>query len=390
MTVTIYMGIIKPDNSTSTSFGTAAQGWANMINAGFRKISSHDHTPGRGKQISSEDLAYSYIDMQGHSLTVSTDVNFKPQDSIDGIAPRSVYVNGVDLYYRNSDVVDVRITEDGLLVSGGVGGFYGDYRLDGSVATFSGEGLQYTFYGPSSTLADINCGPVTADVYVGDYTNNYAEQSYFDSITYKARNITAYAETGGMIPAYSKIESGDTIEYPYAVYTDKFGGVSESDRGNYGTTILGHPRYSPTFFGDVTEGYGRIGQHDTIQKNMKIVCTFDYYNTVVLNGELHYSWSNANPSIITTQFNISETNRTEDEQGTCVIISRKLVFYPNTTDGVPTLRTPSYTWKVTNFGAYKINNLTLFNNPFSTAATDFLGFDFSVAVQTIKAIYNGN
>lgn len=86
------------------------------INSSLYLIDSHDHSPGKGVQITPNGLNInSNLDMIGNILTNAASVNFESQSGTAGL--NSIYEKGVDLYFVDGNGNDVRITQ-----SGGVAG----------------------------------------------------------------------------------------------------------------------------------------------------------------------------------------------------------------------------------------------------------------------------
>lgn len=92
--------------------------FATDINNCMALIDAHDHTPGRGVQLTPASFNInSDVTFQDNNLTFVRSVRFQPQPSpLSGIADiGSVYVSGADLYYNDTLGNQVRITQSGAV-----------------------------------------------------------------------------------------------------------------------------------------------------------------------------------------------------------------------------------------------------------------------------------
>jgi hypothetical protein len=89
--------------------------WAGDINTSLGLIDAHDHSPGKGVQITPAGLNINAdLTIQSHNLTNAESVDFTPQTS--PTSNGSVYVNGVDLYYVDENGNNIRLTQAGSIV----------------------------------------------------------------------------------------------------------------------------------------------------------------------------------------------------------------------------------------------------------------------------------
>lgn len=101
--------------------------WAQDLVTSLNVIDAHDHTPGNGVQITPSGLDInSDLTMQGNNLTVARSIRFDAQSSTfsAGADVGAVYESGVDLYYRDGNGNNIRLTQSGSIVgtSGSISG----------------------------------------------------------------------------------------------------------------------------------------------------------------------------------------------------------------------------------------------------------------------------
>ena len=90
--------------------------YASNVNADLSLIDSHDHTPGKGVQITPAGLNINAdLPMNNHFLTSTAGVSFLAQAVVPGLS--TIYQSGVDLYFTDGNGSNIRITQ-----SGGVAG----------------------------------------------------------------------------------------------------------------------------------------------------------------------------------------------------------------------------------------------------------------------------
>lgn len=110
--ITPFMGLDLPIPTV-----TLGPEWASDLNAALESVDSHDHTSGKGKQItpaainintalsfnanSAEDVTY--LNLENNSSTLTN--------------PYKVYTVNGDLYWNNGSAVPVQITSGGSVVS---------------------------------------------------------------------------------------------------------------------------------------------------------------------------------------------------------------------------------------------------------------------------------
>ncbi len=130
---------------------TPGPDWANNINSCMGGIDEHDHTPGHGVAISSSSIDInSDFSIDGFSLT---DVEAIVFDAIPSFSTsQSVYVVSPDLFFRDGNGNQIRITQSGA-VSGASGTITG---LPSGTASASFQSVGGTFQFQSATNTPAN------------------------------------------------------------------------------------------------------------------------------------------------------------------------------------------------------------------------------------------
>lgn len=133
--------------------------WANNIVADMYAIDSHDHTSGKGVQITPDGMNINAdLEMNSNDLTEARSVRFTPQVALisDPADIGCLYESGVDLYYNDGAGNVVRITQAGV-VTGATGTITG---LPSGTASASFAGGTFTFQSATNTPATMAVGPL--------------------------------------------------------------------------------------------------------------------------------------------------------------------------------------------------------------------------------------
>lgn len=130
--------------------------YAFNINASLTLIDSHDHTPGKGARITPAAMNItSDLSFNNFSATSLASTVFNTQPSI--LTLQSIYVKGVDLYYRDGDDNEIQLTISGNPAGGG-GSITG--LPDGTAGVNYSAGV-FTFSSATNTPADIQSGSIS-------------------------------------------------------------------------------------------------------------------------------------------------------------------------------------------------------------------------------------
>lgn len=141
-------------NLTVPIVGTApGPNWANEINACLVTVDAHDHTQGNGVQITPGGLNLNAdLPFQNNNATLLRTVRLSPPSIQPALATdlNAIYAFGVDLYYRDGNGNQVRITQ-----SGGVTGSPGNITNLAAPAsvTYVGGSSSFVFQSDSNVPA---------------------------------------------------------------------------------------------------------------------------------------------------------------------------------------------------------------------------------------------
>lgn len=121
-TISPNMGLVVPSVGVDPG-----PDWANNLNASLSILDSHDHTPGKGVQVTPDGLNInSDLSFIGNNATLLRSTRFAAQSAPLALSADlgCLYVAGLDLYYNDELGNQVRITQSGGLAGtpGSIGG----------------------------------------------------------------------------------------------------------------------------------------------------------------------------------------------------------------------------------------------------------------------------
>lgn len=151
--------VISPDMSLPVPVVSVDPGpdWATNINACMSGIDSHDHSVGKGVQITPSGININAaLSMNSNNLTNANSLGMVSLLSALTSLLQSLQVVGVDLYFIDGVGNAVRITQGGT-VTGSTGTITG---LPSGTASASFAGGTFTFQSATSTPATMNIGPI--------------------------------------------------------------------------------------------------------------------------------------------------------------------------------------------------------------------------------------
>lgn len=153
MSTTPNMNIALPTVGT-----TVGPTWATNINSAFSTVDSHDHSSGKGVQVTPSGINInSDFPMVSNNITQIRSGRFTAQGSPLALSTdlNCVYVSGVDLYYNDGNGNQVRITQ-----SGNVAGSAGSISGLSSPASASYAAGVFTWQSAANTPATMDSGSV--------------------------------------------------------------------------------------------------------------------------------------------------------------------------------------------------------------------------------------
>jgi len=206
-TITPEMNLIVPGVGTE-----AGPTYASDINADLSILDSHDHSSGKGVQISPAGINInSALTINNNDLTNIRTSRFQVQNSTLSL-PADVdclYVTGVDLYYRDGNGNNVRITQ-----SGNVAGSPGSISGLSSPASATYNSGTATFIWQSAALTPAN---MDAAAYI---FRNLSASSKGLTLSPPAAMASDYSLTLPSLPASQKImtlDAAGNMSAPYVV-----------------------------------------------------------------------------------------------------------------------------------------------------------------------------
>jgi hypothetical protein len=152
-----YSSMINIRGNDPPPAGTPGPKWAVDFNTCFTSIDAHDHSDGKGLQLSFDSVTF----IDDFSVPVVTDANtftFNIDSNSGSVA--SVLTDTIELYTLDGFGRRIKITDNGGLASSlnAGGGFTGDYVSSGAQLVYSNAPPTYAFFSDAGTTrANISC-----------------------------------------------------------------------------------------------------------------------------------------------------------------------------------------------------------------------------------------
>lgn len=131
---------------------TTGPQWSADLNMSLGIIDNHDHSPGKGVQITPAGININDdLSCNDNSITNVSNVQFFVQSAAPGNG--SVYENGVDLYYVDGNGNNIRLTQAGSIVgtSGSISGL-----TPPASASYSSGSSTFVWQSASNTAANLD------------------------------------------------------------------------------------------------------------------------------------------------------------------------------------------------------------------------------------------
>jgi hypothetical protein len=126
--------------------------YANNINAALALLDGHDHSSGKGTQITPAGMSInSDLTMGNNSLTNIKALALTAQSSVTTAA--AIYVSGVDLYFNDGSGNQIRMTQGGS-ISGATGSISG--LTSPASASYVSASSKFVFQSAVNTAADLD------------------------------------------------------------------------------------------------------------------------------------------------------------------------------------------------------------------------------------------
>lgn len=150
------MGLVVPGVGTEQS-----PAWATDLNSSLDIIDAHDHSPGKGVQVTPAGINISSdLSFNGNNQTLIRSSRYAPQASpLSGSLDLGcTYVSGVDLYYNDENGNQIQITKNGSIA--GTSGSIANLTSPASASYVSGS-QTFVWQSNTNTAAAMDNGPVT-------------------------------------------------------------------------------------------------------------------------------------------------------------------------------------------------------------------------------------
>lgn len=154
---TAYMNLTLP---VVGPLGTQGPDWANQVNAALNQIDSHDHSSGKGKQITPSGININQtFSLNSNQLAEVASIaldNLGTQPT----AANLIYEFGGELFYNDINGAQVQITSGGAINISSIGTITGDYSTSSADLTYIDAAKTFIFKQNATTTAEVNCGPI--------------------------------------------------------------------------------------------------------------------------------------------------------------------------------------------------------------------------------------
>lgn len=152
--------------------------WDDKINACFALLDAHDHTSGKGVQITVAGLDIDDdLPVGGNGLIGVGRVDFNQVETL-GSGANVLFVDSDDgeLYWRTAGGANVKLTDGASINTTLVGGIVGDYSSVGAEVSYSDADRVYTFKDEDAKWTRVATGPVRI------YENDTTESVYVELV----------------------------------------------------------------------------------------------------------------------------------------------------------------------------------------------------------------
>lgn len=154
---TNYMNLVLPVVGPN---GTPGPNWAELLNQALDQIDQHDHSNGKGKQITPSGININQaLEMNGNRLTevlavALQDNSTSPNDS------SLVYEFGGELFFNDLSGNKVQLTSNGQINVASLGTITGDYSTSTADLTYSDASKTFIFKQSATATASVDHGPM--------------------------------------------------------------------------------------------------------------------------------------------------------------------------------------------------------------------------------------
>lgn len=140
--------------------GTQGPDWATDINTALDLIDSHDHTPGKGKQLTLSSLIINQpLQMNSFGITqiaslALDNLGTQPTDA------NLIYEFNGELFFNDAAANQVQLTSGGAINVSSLGAITGDYSTSSADLTYSDTTKTFSFFQSTGVYASVDQGPL--------------------------------------------------------------------------------------------------------------------------------------------------------------------------------------------------------------------------------------
>jgi hypothetical protein len=202
MASTPYMNLNLP-----TPTVTLGPAWAQELNLALSAVDSHDHSPGKGKQLSPDSINVNKdFPFNNHNLALVRSTRYVSNVNTlsDPADVNSVYVVGGDLFYNNSAGIPVQITSGTSLsaVTDGISRSLETKAVSSNTTILSSDTTSYFEVDASGGAVQLTLPPAAA-VAPGRF--------------YEVKDIKSIASTNNISIAPNGADTIDNLNAPYVL-----------------------------------------------------------------------------------------------------------------------------------------------------------------------------
>ena len=211
-TTTTNMSLIQPAIGV-----TVGPTWSSELNTSLGLIDTHDHTSGKGVQITPSGLNINAdLEFNANDATELRTVAFDSSAAVTSTGDtRALYHSGGDIYWRNATGTAVQIT-DGSSVKTGAGSISGDMSSTNAALSYSSTSKTFSHIADTTTSPDTYAKLLSSNLLLYKYGTgaSVGNNAYYVTLQYMgtsagSNTLTVPDETGTLLTTTTNYSGGD-------------------------------------------------------------------------------------------------------------------------------------------------------------------------------------
>mgnify|MGYP003627642011 FL=1 len=211
-TTTTNMSLIQPAIGV-----TVGPTWSSELNTSLGLIDTHDHTSGKGVQITPSGLNINAdLEFNANDATELRTVAFDSSAAVTSTGDtRALYHSGGDIYWRNATGTAVQIT-DGSSVKTGAGSISGDMSSTNAALSYSSTSKTFSHIADTTTSPNTYAKLLSSNLLLYKYGTgaSVGNNAYYVTLQYMgtsagSNTLTVPDETGTLLTTATNYSGGD-------------------------------------------------------------------------------------------------------------------------------------------------------------------------------------